>query len=170
MKNKVEKKKRKLPKIKNYEYFPKVNPAVDIACFNISNTYILLGRKKDEKLLRLIGGFVDPKLDNSYEEAAIREFKEEAGTDLRNVEYICNTKVDDKRFRKADDKIFVTLFYGQVFDNNIKAGDDIEEVRWVELNSLFEERLEDWIVKNHIPLIKKSLEFVTQNKTTNVYY
>jgi len=159
---------RKLPKIKNYEKFPKVNPTVDVACFNISHTYMLLGRKKNENRLRLIGGFVDPDLDNSFDNAIIREFEEETGGELVNVEYICSMRVDDKRFRESSDKIFTTLFYGQILnDTNIQPADDIICIQWVELNALFENRLEDWIVSEHIDLVKKALEFVTQNKPSS---
>lgn len=159
--------KRKLPKIKNYESFPKVNPTVDIACFNHNNTYIMLARKSDERKLRLVGGFADPKQDESYEDTAWREFKEETTGEVINIEYITSTWVDDKRFRDADDQIFTSLYYAQLLnDKNITAKDDIEWVGWIDLNTLFEEGLDAWIIRPHRSLVKAALRYVTENKST----
>lgn len=149
-----------LPKIDNYLSFSKVNPTVDIACFNANHTYMLFGKKKNDTKLRLIGGFADVK-DNGFEETAIREFKEETNCELVNVEYITSQLSNDWRFKESDDKIITTLFYGQLLDDRkLKPSDDIVHVQWVELNSLFEESLEEWIIEGHIPLVKKALDFV----------
>ena len=150
---------RKLPNIKNYETFPKVNPTVDIACFNHIHTHIILGRKSHEDKMRLPGGFADPN-DSSYEESAIREFKEETNSVIKNIEYVLSCKQDDPRFVDSDDKIFTILFYAQLFDDqDLEAMDDLAEVRWVELNALYEDGIDEWIVPEHKVLINKALDY-----------
>jgi len=155
--------KRKLPKIKNYESFPKVNPTVDIACFNASHTYMLFGKKPTDDKLRLIGGFA-ATTDSCYEDSAIREFKEETNGNLVNVEYICSQLTNDWRFRESDDKVTTILFYGQVLDDRtLKAGDDIAEIHWIEFNELCETNLSDLIIEGHVYLVKRALEHITKN-------
>jgi len=154
---------KRYPKTKNYETFAKVNPTVDIACFNHNNTYMLFGRKKTDDKLRLVGGFVDVT-DSGYEEAAKREFLEETSVEIENLQYITSELSTDWRFRESDDKIITALYYGQVFDDRkLKASDDIIEVRWVDLDTLFESNLEDMIVDGHVSIVVKALEFVTKN-------
>ena len=156
-------KKRVLPKIKNYETFPKVNPTVDVACFNVNHTYMLFGKKSTDDKLRLIGGFADPNLDTCYDDSATREFLEETGGKLENVEYIHNVKINDKRFLESDDKVFTILFYGQLLDDkDLAPADDIAELKWVDFDTLCETNLYDLIIEIHVPLVEKALKHVTE--------
>ena len=75
---------------------------------------MLFGKKVTDDKLRLIGGFADVK-DNGFEETAIREFKEETGGDLINVEYITSQLSNDWRFRESGDKII--KMYLELFHN-----------------------------------------------------
>ena len=54
---------------------------VDIGLFRNDYTELLLARKPNEAKWRLPGGFVDP-LGESFEQAALRETKEESGLDV----------------------------------------------------------------------------------------
>jgi len=156
-------KKKVLPKIKNYETFDKVNPTVDIACFNVNHNYMLFGKKATDDKLRLIGGFADVT-DKSYEDTARREFLEETGGTLENVEYIGSRLSNDWRFRKSNDKVITALFYGQILDDsNLKAADDIAELKWVEFNTLCEVNLYDIIIEGHVSLVERALEHITKH-------
>ena len=136
--------------------YDKVHPTVDVAIFHKqeNKTELLLGRKSKENLFRFIGGFVDPLEDESLEDAAIREAKEETGLDLQNASYVCSMKVDDWRYRKEHDKIITTLFKTEVSSKTGKAQDDIEELKWFN----FAELTENDLVTEHRKLFKKLIQ------------
>lgn len=114
--------------------YDKVNPTVDIAIF--CGDELLLARKPNEKKWRFVGGFVDPALDNSFEDAAIREAEEETGVVVDKVQYVGTYKVDDWRFRNESDKIITTLFKGEIKKKEGRPNDDIEEVKWMKFNKI----------------------------------
>lgn len=129
--------------------FPKVYPTVDIAILNEDETKVLLGRKPYEDRFRFIGGFVDPFVDSSYEEAAIREVAEETNAIIDAPEYIFSTYVDDWRYRSERDRIFTTFFKAHHTEAALCPGDDISEVRWFSLDTL----TSDSIVETHHVLL-----------------
>lgn len=85
--------------------YQKVYPTADIAVFRNSKTELLLGRKDIDNKWRLLGGFADPT-DNSFEEAAARELKEECGPIVTTeMTYEKSLRVNDWRYRNESDKI-----------------------------------------------------------------
>lgn len=134
--------------------FDRVYGTVDIAAFWEGN--ILLGRKKNEKLWRFIGGFIDPK-DESKEEAAKREFREEAGSELTDVNYVCSQQVDDWRYKKGNDRILTTLYTGKIdMSTQPVAGDDIAEIKFFDFIQDIAMRPGEWknmIVPEHLSLM-----------------
>lgn len=134
--------------------YPKVNPTVDIAI--VKENKILLGRKPHENRFRFIGGFVDPS-DKSFEDAAVREAKEETGISVNNLRYIGTFAVDDWRYRDEIDKIITTFFTAECVDNGTaKASDDITELCWIDATALNE----DLFVPEHLPLLMKLKDFL----------
>jgi len=143
-----------------------------------TDLYYLLGRKPGLTQWQCIGGFVDPT-DISAEEAAKRELKEEANIDinstlllgvnpndlLRNMNtwnpkglfYIGSHQIDDERYKNTSHKIITNLYLVPLLEEpEIKAGDDIEELRWFSRTELSLKK-EEIIVKKHLILVDNFL-------------
>jgi bifunctional NMN adenylyltransferase/nudix hydrolase len=119
-----------------YNQYPKVYPTVDVAI--MKGDEVLLGRKSHQTLFRFIGGFIDPT-DDSFEQAAQREAREETGVEVGNLQYVGTARIDDWRYRHEVDKIITTLFTADYIFGNATAQDDIAELRWFKLKDLKEE-------------------------------
>ncbi|HEU4718085.1 MAG TPA: NUDIX domain-containing protein [Bacteroidia bacterium] len=116
--------------------YPTVFATVDVAI--LKDGKLLLGRKPHQDKFRFIGGFSDPAFDNSYEDAAIREAKEETQLTVRSVRYLGSARVDDPRYRGTPDCIITHLFVTEEWEGNPQASDDIAELRWFDVSSLSE--------------------------------
>lgn len=114
--------------------YPTVFPTVDVVIRKDGK--ILLGRKAKQDKFRFLGGFADPALDNSYEEAAMREAKEESNLDVKRVRYLGSTRIDDPRYRGTEHCIITHLFLAEEWSGNEVASDDIAELRWFDEHSL----------------------------------
>ncbi|MBC7865463.1 MAG: NUDIX domain-containing protein [Bacteroidia bacterium] len=133
-----------------YNQYAKVYPTVDVAI--IDGEKVLLGKKSNQDKFRFPGGFSDPS-DDTYEMAAKREAFEETGLEIGDIEYVGSAKMDDWRYRSEEDKI-ITLFFKSKFTfGNAVATDDLEELKWFDLNELREED----IVNEHQRLLKMLL-------------
>lgn len=140
--------------------YPTSYQTVDIACFNDDHTQLLVGRKPNEKQWRFPGGFVDAK-DISLEHAARREFTEEACCEITDPVYVWSTRVDDWRYKKETDKILTALFECKLMFGKPTAGDDLEELKWIDL---WDKTQDEHIVKFHLEMIKKLRERYLTNK------
>lgn len=130
-----------------YSRYAEVKSTVDIIILDRDENRTLgvwLGRKKEQKLFRLIGGYTDPD-SNCDEEDAIREAEEETNLIVDDLEYVGNTKVDDYRYRGERDKIRTRLFVGKVVGSTNNEGprakDDIEEIKFVTMDEFWKEEL-----------------------------
>lgn len=133
--------------------YPIAFTTVDVAVYNQEGTKLLLGRKPNAKAWRLPGGFTDPTDDN-FEAAAKRELTEECGAiETDKMEYVTSAKIDDWRYRKEENKIITLLYKTTLVYGNPKAGDDLEEVKWVEISQLQEMIENNTIAYEHKPLI-----------------
>lgn len=135
--------------------YPTAYCTVDVAILDkdILPERILLGRKPNERLFRLIGGFSDPR-SPSLEADCRREVQEEANIAITDPQYIGSAIVDDWRYRNEQDCIKTTLFVASYFSGRPEPGDDIEEVRWFDLATLQDSD----IVAEHRPLIEMLTE------------
>lgn len=116
--------------------YPISYQTVDIAIVNSLKNQVLLGRKSGETKYRFIGGFVDP-YDQTLELAAKREAREECGDiETDDYKYIGSFRINDWRYRKEKDKIMTALFVAEFIYGSVRAGDDIEEVKWFNIESL----------------------------------
>jgi bifunctional NMN adenylyltransferase/nudix hydrolase len=142
--------------------YPTAYTTVDVAIFRHSDRMtcggpgdahrkpqILLGRKPNETLYRLIGGFSDPR-SPSFEADVKRETREEAGDiEIGDIEYVGSAVVDDWRYRNEPDCIKTMLFRCKYLFGRPAPGDDIEEVRWFDFPVAPEQ-----IVNEHRPLME----------------
>ncbi len=129
--------------------------AVDIVATHRENGLILLGKKPKEPHWRFPGGFVDPK-DNSLEEAAIRERREECGIDLECTwpEYIHSFRVQDPRYTDSEDKIMSAVFLSHHLYGEAKAGDDLQKVHWFKKDYL-RRNYTKMVMPVHHPIVEK---------------
>lgn len=112
--------------------YPTGYPTVDIAITNFKNE-LLMAKKPDDTQWRFIGGFFDPLVDDSLEDAAYREFTEETGGGKAlNLQFVTSYKVGDSRYMYDKDKIITTLFHGKLDETTtVNASDDIDTLKWI---------------------------------------
>ncbi|WP_333820066.1 NUDIX domain-containing protein [Ohtaekwangia sp.] len=129
----------------------KVYPTVDIAVLRNNKSELLLGRKDIDNKWRLLGGFSDPT-DNSYEEAAARELREECGDiEVTPMQYEGSFRVADWRYQNESDKIITTLFSTEYISGDAAGSDDIAEVQWFSLQTVKEMMDSQRTAAEHIP-------------------
>ncbi|NLR79074.1 NUDIX domain-containing protein [Chitinophaga eiseniae] len=144
-----------------YNLFPSVYATVDIALYRNNKTQLLLGRKPNEAVWRLPGGFSDPT-DDSFELAATRELQEECGAlEIGPMQYVASIRVNDWRYRAEVNKIITTLFSTDLVFGEPAANDDLEEVKWVTVKDIPGMISRNEIVDTHLPLIAKLTEKYT---------
>lgn len=129
--------------------YPKVYTTVDIAIMDEARTKILLARKPDETLYRLVGGFAEPNSD-CFEHDASREVLQETTLAISPPVYIGSKKIDDWRYANEVDKIKTLLFSATYLFGSPTPRDDIAELRWFKYNV----RLLNEVVKEHVPLME----------------
>lgn len=131
-----------------------------------SSTVALIINKDDELLVTtrandpakgtfdLPGGFVD--MYETGEEAVIREVKEETNLDVKEVKYLYST-VNIYNYSDFDVHT-LDLVYSCKVDNtdNMKAADDVAELRFIKIDELNPELFGLHSVKGIIDRIKKS--------------
>ena len=129
-----------------YIQYPVALHTVDMIPYRFAKTgiEILLGRKNFRTQFQFLGGFVDPK--DSAEMAAVRELKEETSDTIivkeKDLEYLGSFFIDDYRYRNSCHKVSTSLFMVAIESNKkVKPGDDIEEVKWFNVENLNEENL-----------------------------
>jgi len=147
-----------------YAKYASTFPTVDVCAYN-DEGQILLARKPSEEQYRFIGGFVDAT-DVSLERAAYREFMEEVnGSHIGGLKYVLSHKVDDWRYRSESDGIMTSLFLGRFGHGQVKASDDIVEVKWFDASEFSNP---DFIVKTIMPehreMMAKLIQKVYENK------
>lgn len=118
--------------------FPTTYPTVDVAILHTAKPLVLLGRKPGEDKWCFVGGFVDPT-DRTLEAAVRREVREEVGDiEIDDFRYICSSRINDFRYRNSQDGITTTFFTASYIFGHIKAGDDLEELRWFNYDAIRE--------------------------------
>lgn len=148
----------------DYIPYPVSLQTVDMFVWDHANSTVYLGRKKERNKFQLFGGFVDPK-DQTLEMAAERELIEEFPA-IRNVSYatpvyIGSFRINDERYVDSSHKIMTALFFISVRENilNLKAGDDIEEIKAFNLKDWESFKDKNIIMSNHQILFEAGLKW-----------
>lgn len=151
-----------------YNKFPNINLTVDIACISLKDNLpkIVLGKKYNSPYWRFPGGFVE-KTDNSHKVTAMRELREEVGPiETSGWEFIDSCRVDDWRYDGVEDHYIMTnLYYCEYNFGNLSPDDDLEFVKWFDLQDLYSEKIE--LVECHKPLVKLLEDYLNERKTAN---
>lgn len=148
--------------------YPVSYQVVDVAILKTSSenndVYVLLGRKHNETQIRFPGGFTDVT-DNSLEEAANREAKEECGEgiELSPMKYISSRRVDDWRYRRETNKIMTAFYVCHYIFGQVKGSDDLAEVNWFNLKEVNPEDL----VHEHRILLEQLVDYVSKDEFIN---
>ena len=114
------------------------HPAVTAECivFNQEDGTIsvLLIKRKNEPYKdcwAFPGGFVN--IDESAENAAIRELKEETGLEVSRVEQL---KAYSNPDRDPRERVITIAFIAESKIKDVKGGDDAKEARWFDISNL----------------------------------
>jgi bifunctional NMN adenylyltransferase/nudix hydrolase len=132
--------------------------AVDIA--PVREGKVLMVRKPDEKGLRFAGGHVDNS-DESFEAAALREFKEEVGRNMvvSTPVYVKSFRINDWRYKKTKEKIFSSLYVVECLSGTPDPDDDVNYAEWVPFEDLYRTNIEP----EHQPLVDALIDFIEKN-------
>ena len=146
-----------------YWRYPTNYPTVDAVVLKNGGTEMLLGRKKRTPSGKWVtpGGFFDAA-DNSFEEAIKREVREETGlVGIGWPRYIGSAIIPDPRYEGEVDNIVTSLFVIDDFAGEVKAADDLAEVRWFSVKELLEKD-GDVFVNYHRPLWELFKKYLNQ--------
>lgn len=120
-----------------YEY-PRPALTVDAIVFRNNHgihevLLIQRGHYPFEGMWALPGGFID--MDETCEEAVVRELKEETNLYLADLKQLCTFSAVDRDPRGRTISVF---YYGSVEMNNseVKGGDDASDAKWFDVNDL----------------------------------
>ena len=126
------------------------------ACQNEKTQVLLIKRGSEpcKDMWALPGGFMN--IDESVEEAAIRELKEETGIDVKEVTQVgAYSKVD----RDPRERVITIAFY-TVIDNPVKAvgQDDAKQAEWFTLDNL------PTLAFDHSEILSAAIGMLKKNK------
>ena len=114
------------------------HPAVTADCivFNKEDDKIfvlLIQRKNDpyKDCWAFPGGFVN--IDESAEEAAMRELKEETGLEVSRIEQLKAYSTPD---RDPRERVITIAFIAESKIKTVKGGDDAKEAQWFDISNL----------------------------------
>lgn len=130
----------------------------DMMFFDIPKPCIMVAIIKEDEILLLKQSYIyeNSKVlltgyvgnNETAEEAVYREVKEEAGIDIKNIEYLGSDYVKDK-------EILMITFMAEYVSGEIQKSCEVEGMGWTKLSNALEEMKEDFIGTK---VVKKALE------------
>lgn len=156
-----------------YNKYPIAYHTVDAAILKtiflsseLCRNQVLLAHKKtdDKDKWRFVGGFVDPTQDKSAEDAVKREvYEETSGIEVSEPKYIGSALIKDWRYVNEADNIITSFF---VMDYNFgvpKAADDIQDLKWFNIDDIIKRKLIDVVDEHHI-LFNQLISYLKKEK------
>lgn len=133
------------------------HPAVTADCivFNRegSSISVLLIKRKNEPFKdcwAFPGGFIN--IDESAEDAAVRELKEETGLEISNIKQL---KAYSNPGRDPRERVITIAFIAESRKREVKGGDDAKEAGWFDISNLPSLAFDHYnILQDAIALIK----------------
>lgn len=137
----------------------------DVMFFDTPKPCIMVAIVKEDEILLLkqsyifknskvlLSGYVSN--NESAEEAVIREVKEEAGINIKDLKYLGSDYVKDK-------EILMITFMAEYLEGEIEKSTEVEGIGWIKLCEALEEMKEDKIGTR---VVRKLIE-VRNNKNT----
>lgn len=116
----------------DFIFYINPTPAVAVILFNNDGEILLVKRKYEPRrnYWALPAGFLE--YDETVEETAIREIKEETNLDIKlNGLFGVYSAFDDPRVQ-----VLLVVYRGEIIDGDLKPGDDAEEVSYFSFNNL----------------------------------
>ncbi len=113
----------------------KALPAVDIAVMRHTDGKLLWsGKRRTTARLRFPGVFLDPSIDDSFEQAGTRCIGKEApGVEIRHPHIVSSAKVDDWRYRRSSNRVISVLLYAEWKRGDPSVGEGVDSVEWVDM-------------------------------------
>jgi bifunctional NMN adenylyltransferase/nudix hydrolase len=144
---------------------PRTYESVDAALFRYSpngNLQLLMGRKPNEKLLRLPGGFVET--GETFAQAVGRECHEETGMYSQSgFGFIKDIMIDDWRLRRKKGVSQRTvLMAGWASTGEPQASDDLAEAKFVNFDFIATNYKRE-VVSEHLPLIEALITHIVDD-------
>ena len=136
------------------------HPAVTADCiiFNKEEEkiYVLLIKRKNEPFKdcwAFPGGFIN--IDESAEDAAIRELKEETGLEVAKIDQL---KAYSNPDRDPRERVITIAFIAESKIKDVKGSDDAKEARWFDISNL------PTLAFDHAFILKDAIEWIKNEK------
>lgn len=120
----------------NVMFFDTPKPCIMVAIVKGDEILLLKQSYIFENSKVLLSGYVSN--NESAEEAVIREVKEEAGIDIKNLKYLGSDYVKDK-------EILMITFMAEYSEGEIEKSTEVEGIGWIKLCEALDEMKEDKI-------------------------
>ena len=117
-------------------FFDTPKPCIMVAIVKDDEILLLKQSYIFENSKVLLSGYVSN--NESAEEAVMREVKEEAGINIKNIQYIGSDYVKDK-------EILMITFMAEYLEGEIKKSTEVEGIGWIKLCEALEQMKEDKI-------------------------
>lgn len=120
----------------NVMFFDTPKPCIMVAIVKGDEILLLKQSYIFENSKVLLSGYVSN--NESAEEAVIREVKEEAGIDIKNLKYLGSDYVKDK-------EILMITFMAEYSEGEIEKSTEVEGIGWIKLCEALDQMKEDKI-------------------------
>ena len=133
-------------------FFDIPKPCIMVAVIKEDEILLLKQSYIYENSKVLLTGYVGN--NETAEEAVYREVKEEAGIDIKNIEYLGSDYVKDK-------EILMITFMAEYVSGEIQKSCEVEGMGWTKLSNALEEMKEDVIGTK---VVKNALKKILENQ------